>query len=223
MRKIGYLAVVALLVGLLSVPADLIAQQRRLVTIASGWVVGVYYPLAGAMSRIAYNAKDLNIRATVESSGASVANAQLIGAGDADFALLQNDIAYYAFSGTTLAAFNGKPVKNMGGIFTIYPELVHVVATQASGVKSVRDLKGKRVVLGPQGSGTEQNALQMLEVHGLKEADLGKAERIDAAAAAEWLQRRAPREVVCFPSQSETVTGWVAGMGIDLPVTIFLR
>jgi len=188
MRKIGYLAVVALLVGLLSVPADLIAQQRRLVTIASGWVVGVYYPLAGAMSRIAYNAKDLNIRATVESSGASVANAQLIGAGDADFALLQNDIAYYAFSGTTLAAFNGKPVKNMGGIFTIYPELVHVVATQASGVKSVRDLKGKRVVLGPQGSGTEQNALQMLEVHGLKEADLGKAERIDAAAAADQLK-----------------------------------
>jgi hypothetical protein len=148
----------------------------------------VYYPLAGAMSRIAYNAKDLNIRATVESSGASVANAQLIGTGDADFALLQNDIAYYAFNGATLAAFQGKPVKNMGGMFTIYPELVHIVATQASGVKSVRDLKGKRVVLGPQGSGTEQNALQVLEAHGLREADLGRAERIDAAAAGDQLK-----------------------------------
>jgi TRAP transporter TAXI family solute receptor len=140
------------------------------------------------MSRIAYNAKGLNIRATVESSGASVANAQLIGTGDADFALLQNDIAYYAYSGTTLAAFTGKPVKTMGGVFTIYPELVHVVATQASGVKSVADLKGKRVVLGPQGSGTEQNALQVLEAYGLKEADLGKAERIDAAAAADQIK-----------------------------------
>jgi TRAP transporter TAXI family solute receptor len=188
MKRIACLGVVALLAGTLALPSSLDAQQRRLVTIASGWVVGVYYPLAGAMSRIAYNAKDLNIRATVESSGASVANAQLLGAGDADFALLQNDIAYYAHSGTTLAAFNGKPVKNMGGIFTIYPELVHIVATQTSGVKSVRDLKGKKVVLGPQGSGTEQNALQILEIHGLKESDLGKAERIDAAAAADQLK-----------------------------------
>lgn len=188
MKRIGTLALTASLLAALLAPADLSAQQRRLVTIASGWVVGVYYPLAGAMSRIVYKAKDLNLRATVESSGASVANAQLIGTGDADFALLQNDIAYYAYTGTTLGAFQGKPVKNMGGIFTIYPELVHIVAGQASGVKSVRDLRGKRVVLGPQGSGTEANALQILEVHGLKESDLGKAERIDAAAAADQLK-----------------------------------
>lgn len=188
MKTIGSLAVAALLAAALAAPTALDAQQRRLVTIASGWVVGVYYPLAGAMSRIAYKAKDLNIRATVESSGASVANAQLIATGDADFALLQNDIAYYAFNGATLAAFKDKPVKNMGGIFAIYPELIHIVAGQASGVKSVKDLKGKRVVLGPLGSGTEQNALQILELAGVKESDLGKAERIDAAAAADQLK-----------------------------------
>jgi hypothetical protein len=187
MKRIGAVAL-GVVVGAVLIAGPVLAQQRRLVTIASGWVVGVYYPLAGAMSRIAYNAKDLNIRATVEASGASVANAQLIGAGDADFALLQNDIAFYAFNGATLAAFKGKPVKNMGGIFTIYPELVHIVATQASGVKSMRDLRGKRVVLGPQGSGTEQNALQTLEVYGIKESDLGKAERIDAGAAADQLK-----------------------------------
>jgi len=188
MKRVLTLAFVAAVLSALVPPTDSAAQQRRLVTIASGWVVGVYYPLAGAMSRIAYNAKDLNIRATVESSGASVANAQLIGTGDADFALLQNDIAYYAFNGSTLAAFSGKPVKAMGGIFTIYPELVHVVAARASGVRTVRDLRGKKVVLGPQGSGTEQNALQILEVHGIREADLGRAERIDAAAAADQLK-----------------------------------
>jgi TRAP-type uncharacterized transport system substrate-binding protein len=70
----------ALLVGLVMVPLAAMAQSRQLVIIASGWVVGVYYPIAGAMSRIAYGARDLNIRAVVESSGASVANAQLIGA-----------------------------------------------------------------------------------------------------------------------------------------------
>lgn len=164
------------------------AQQRRLVTIASGWVVGVYYPLAGAMSRIVYKVKDLNLRATVESSGASVANAQLIGTGDADFALLQNDIAFYAYNGVTLSAFQGKPIKNMGGVFAIYPELVHVVATKASGIKTVKDLKGKKVVLGPLGSGTEANALQILGAYGLREGDLAKAERIEAAAASDQLK-----------------------------------
>lgn len=187
MQRIGAVALATWIVAV-AIAEPALAQPRRLVTIASGWVVGVYYPLAGAMSSIAYNAKGLNIRATVEASGASVANALLIGAGDADFALLQNDIAFYAFNGATLPAFKGKPVKNMGGVFTIYPELVHVVATQASGVKSMRDVKGKRVVLGPQGSGTEQNALQTLAVYGIKESDLGRAERIDAGAAADQIK-----------------------------------
>src|SRR3990170_4984764 len=185
-NRVLLLPLVLILAVALVVPAAL-AQQRRLVTIASGWVVGVYYPLAGAMSRIVYKVKDLNLRATVESSGASVANAQLIGTGDADFALLQNDIAFYAYNGVTLSAFKDKPIKNMGAIFTIYPELVHVVATKASGIKTVKELRGRRVVLGPQGSGTEANALQILEAYGLKESDL-KAERIDAAAAADQIK-----------------------------------
>jgi len=185
-RVVAFLLVLGFWIAWMARPLD--AQQRRLVTIASGWVVGVYYPLAGAMSRIVYKVKDLNLRATVESSGASVANAQLIGTGDADFALLQNDIAFYAYNGTTLGAFQGKPIKNMGGIFAIYPELVHVVATKASGIRGVKDLKGKKVVLGPHGSGTEANALQILEAYGLREADLGKAERIEAAAASDQLK-----------------------------------
>jgi hypothetical protein len=185
-RRLGG-ALVALAV-LLAVSSGPGAEQRRHVIIASGWVVGVYFPLAGAMSRIAYSAPDLDIRATVEVSGASVANAQLVGAGDADFAFVQNDIAYYAQGGTTLAPFAGKPVKGMGGVFAIHPELVHIVASRAAGVKSVRDLRGKRVILGPQGSGTEQNALQILQAYGLRDADLGKAERLDGAAAAELIK-----------------------------------
>jgi uncharacterized protein len=187
MRKAGAFLLATLLVGF-GIGDALAQPPRRLVTIASGWVVGVYYPLAGAMSSIAYNAKGLNIRATVEASGASVANAQLVGAGDADFALLQNDVAFYAYNGATLPAFKGKPVKNLGGMFTIYPELIHIVATQASRVRSLKDLRGKRVAFGPPASGTEQNALQILEAYGIKESDLARAERIDAAAAADQLK-----------------------------------
>jgi len=90
-----------------------------------------------------------------------MANVQLMRAGEADFAFLQNDIAYYAFNGIGIEPFAGKPVKTMAGVFSVYPEAVHLIATHASGVKSVRDLKGKRVAFGTVGSATEQNALQV--------------------------------------------------------------
>lgn len=176
-RLVGIGVVAVFLVTAVLAPAAVHAQGKRLVTIASGWVVGVYYPLAGAMSRIIHT-KLPGLRATVEYSGASVANAKLVGQGEADFALLQNDITYYAYNGTQM--FSGQAVKNMGGIFTIYPELIQFLATQASGIKSVKDLRGKKVAIGPLGSGTEVNTVQILEAYGMKVEDLGKAERIGA-------------------------------------------
>ena len=177
--------------GLLSVvalaPAPA-AQPRRVVTIAAGSVDGVYYPIAGAISRIASETRSLNIRATVESSGGSLENVQLMRAGEADFALLQNDIAYYAFNGIGLEPFVGKPVKSLVGVFSVYPQAVHLIATHASGVKSVRDLKGKRIAFGPQGSATEQNALQVLAAHGVAEGDLAGSVRVSFTAAVDQLK-----------------------------------
>jgi len=185
MRGIIVMAVVLLfLLSTAVAPPSLQAQTKRLVTIASGWVVGVYYPLAGAMSRIIHT-KLPGVRATVESSGASVANAKLIGAGDADFAILQNDIAYYAYNGQLMF---DKPIKNMGGVFTLYPELIQIVARLDANIKSVKDLKGKRVSIGPLGSGTEANTIQILETHGMKLEDLGRVERLGAAEATEMLK-----------------------------------
>lgn len=184
-RLVALLVLIGLAAALAGAPTPIQAQGKRLVTIASGWVVGVYYPLAGAMSRIVHT-KMPGLRATVESSGASVANAKLVGSGDADFALLQNDIAYYAYNGAQM--FKDQAVKNMGGIFTIYPELIQVVAHQNSGVRSVKDLRGKKVAIGPLGSGTEANTVQILEAFGMKLDDLGKVERIDAAAASDQLK-----------------------------------
>src|SRR2546427_6924739 len=188
MRRIAGDAVVAGVMSVLALSATLAAQPRGHVTIAAGAVDGVYYPIAGAMSRITGETGGLSVRATVEASGGAVANVELIRAGEADFALLQNDIAYYAFNGIALGAFAGKPVKSMAGVFSVYPELVHIVASQASGVKSVRDLKGKRVAFGPAGSGTEQNALQILEIYGIGEGDLRAAVRVSFTAAVDQLK-----------------------------------
>src|SRR6266705_3417443 len=146
-RVVASMVVVAGLLSAVALAPAPAAQPRRVVTIAAGSVDGVYYPIAGAISRIASDTRSLNIRATVESSGGSLSNVQLIRAGEADFAFLQNDIAYYAFNGTGLEPFAGKPVKSMAGVFSVYPSAVHIVATRASGVKSVRDLKGKRALI----------------------------------------------------------------------------
>jgi len=188
MRRSAGDAVVAGVMSVLALSATLAAQPRGHVTIAAGAVDGVYYPIAGAMSRITGETGGLSVRATVEASGGAVANVELIRAGEADFALLQNDIAYYAYNGIALGAFAGKPVKSMAGVFSVYPEPVHIVVTQASGVKSVRELKGKRVALGPAGSGTEQNALQILGIYGIGEGDLRAGVRVSFTAAVEQLK-----------------------------------
>ena len=163
------------------------AAKRRYVSIAAGWVTGAYFPMAGAISRIAWkHLKDEGIKVTAESSGASVANAKLIGAGDTDFAILQNDIASYAYNGKEGMFKN--PIKELLGVCTLFPEHVQVVARKDSNIKSIADLKGKKVAIGPVGSGTMENTTQILEAWGLTVNDLGKAEQLTASQAADYLK-----------------------------------
>jgi TRAP transporter TAXI family solute receptor len=174
----------ALCLGLLGLVAAGCATPVRPTSIAAGAAGGIYQPLAETIARIARETPGLNLPLAVESTGASVANLQLLGDGKVQLALAQNDIAFYAAQGSTLAAFRGKPLPKLRAVLSIYPEYVHIVASQASGVSSVAGLRGKRVALGPEGSGTEQNALQILEAHGLRPADLSGAARIDTVQAA---------------------------------------
>ena len=182
------LGLVAALVSLTAFPSELSAQPRRSFILASGAVDGAYYPIAGAISRITSDSRDLNFLIAVESTAGSIANVQLLKSGEADFALLQNDVAYYAFNGITLDAFAGKPVKTITGVFSVYPEIVHVVARKSADVRSVRDLKGKRVVLGAPGSGAEQNALQVLKAHGIRDIDLRTMQPVARTVALDQLK-----------------------------------
>jgi TRAP transporter TAXI family solute receptor len=152
-------------------------------SIASGAVGGIYQPIADAIAKIARETPGLDLPLTVEATGASVANVQLLGDRRVQLALVQNDIAFYAHEGTTLPPFRGKARSNLRSIASIYPEFVHVVASKTSGVTSVEGFRGKRVALGPEGSGTEQNALQLLDANRLKVTDLAAAERVDTVDA----------------------------------------
>ncbi|MBP2664530.1 MAG: alkanesulfonate transporter substrate-binding subunit [Firmicutes bacterium] len=90
--------------------------------------------------------------------------------GKVELAMVQNDTAYYAFKGIEM--FKDKQVANMRGVSTLYNETIQIIVLEDSPVKSINDLKGKKVAVGSIGSGTEANARQILEAYGLAYADL---------------------------------------------------
>ena len=187
LRKLIFNAILVMVIGLVFAVGPVSAAKRRYVSIASGWVTGAYFPMAGAISRIAWNhLKEEGIKVTAESSGASVANAKLIGAGDTDFAILQNDIASYAHYGKE--GMFEEPIKNLLGVCTLFPEHVQLVSRTDSNINSVADLKGKKVAIGPVGSGTTENAKQILEGWGLSVDDLGKAEQLTASQSSDYIK-----------------------------------
>lgn len=138
--------------------------EKKFINIATGGTSGTYYPLGGALADILNkNVKGAN--ASAQSTGASVANVNLLKEGKVDIGFIQNDISYYAVNGVEM--FKDKAVKNLKGLATLYPETIQIVTTKKTGIKTFAGIKGKRVAVGAAGSGTEANARQILEAAGI--------------------------------------------------------
>lgn len=163
------------------------AFAQTFITIGSGGTTGVYFPVATGIAKLVNDA-NIGVRANARSTGGSVFNINAIASGELQMGLAQNDIAFYAYNGTGIAAFDGKPVKNIRAVGILYPEVVHVVARAGAGINTIADLRGKRVVIGDVGSGTEQNARQVLEAYGLGLNDLREAIRVNPNNALALLQ-----------------------------------
>lgn len=149
-------------------------EKPQQLIIATGGTGGTYYPLGGGMATIF---KDkLGITASAQSTNASVENMRLINDKQVDLAFTQGDIADYASKGTLMFKDKGA-IKNFQAIATLYPETIQLVVPASSAIKSVADLKGKKVSVGALASGTEANAQQILEIYGLKFDDL-KVQRL---------------------------------------------
>ncbi|MVN86000.1 TAXI family TRAP transporter solute-binding subunit [Deinococcus sp. HMF7620] len=172
---------------LLGTTAVALAQGTTFLTIGSGATTGVYFPVATGMAKMVNDAGD-GLRANARSTGGSVFNVQAIATGELDAAIAQNDVVYYAYKGTGLQAFQGKANAKLRTLAVLYPEVLHVVARKDSGIKSIADLKGKRVVIGDLGSGTELTARQVLESYGLGFDDLGQALRVSPAQGITLMQ-----------------------------------
>ena len=158
------------------------------ISIATGGTSGTYYPLGGAMAKI-FNENIEGVTANAQSTGASTENIGLVSKGETEIAFVQNDITHYAYTATE--SFEGQAkMENIRGMAMLYPEVVQLIATEASGIKSVSDLKGKKVAIGAPGSGVEANARQVLAVHGMTYDDLGKADYLSFSEAADQLKNK---------------------------------
>ncbi|WP_341915840.1 TAXI family TRAP transporter solute-binding subunit [Ferrovibrio terrae] len=169
-------ALAALVFAAAGVTGSALAQTKNL-SIVTGGTGGVYYPLGGGLANLLTKHVP-GWQATAEVTGGSVDNLKLLGAKRADIAFSMADASLDASRGED--KFKGNVV-NQRTLAVLYPNIMHVVTTEASGIKTMADLKGKRVSTGSPGSATEVMAFRVLEAAGIdKDKDL-RRERLGAA------------------------------------------
>jgi uncharacterized protein len=160
------------------------AQAQQFFRIGTGGMAGTYYPVGGMIANAV--SQPGKIIVTAQASNGSVANVNGIAGGALESGFSQADVATWAYTGT--GAFEGKPkVADLRMIANLYPESIHLVVKKGSGIKTVGDLKGKRVALDEPGSGTLINARMVLAAYDVKEADI-KAEYIKPNQAGDKLK-----------------------------------
>jgi len=162
-----------------------IAQQKT-IAIGTGGTGGVYYPLGGAIANVLSKALP-NTQATAEVTGGSVDNLKLIASGQSELGFSMADAALDAFKGEDKFKSGKVPLRTL---LVVYPNRMHVVTVEGTGIEKFSDLKGKRVSTGSPGSATEVMAFRVIEAGGLdKDKDL-KRERLGVAESVNAIKDR---------------------------------
>src|SRR5918996_4728343 len=163
-----------------------LAVQAQNISIATGGTGGVYYPMGGGLAAVLSKYVP-GMQATAEVTGGSVANLQLIGTGKPYLAMTMVDAGLDALKGQD--KFNGKPVP-VRTLMVMYPNRMHVVTIEGTGISKMADLKGKRVSTGSGGSATEVMAFRVIAAAGLdKDRDM-RRERLGVAESVAALKDR---------------------------------
>ena len=149
-------------------PAPAPSADAVSLKMATGGTTGTYYAYGGVIANI-LNGKLGSLQLNVQSTGASKANIFLIDDGEADVAIVQNDVMDYASKGTDLFEEDGA-IESFSAGAALYAEVCQIISS--GDIKSVEDLKGKRVSVGDAGSGVEFNARQILNAYGISFDDI---------------------------------------------------
>lgn len=170
---------------------------------ATGGTSGTYYPLGGAIANVWNNTVE-GINVTIQPAGASVENINRVSSGEVDIVLAMNNIADQAFKGEGESF--PKKLDGFKAVGVVYPEVMHIVTTQDTGIKTIADLKGKTINPGPPGSGTYVTALAILEAYGIGPDDFKSrpGSFSDAVAGLKDGNLDAGFAVVSFPASAVT-------------------
>jgi uncharacterized protein len=188
-RRFGLLsAALAIGVGVTALGGERAgAAEQSFITIGTGGVTGVYYPAGGAICRLVNQGRqEHGIRCTVESTGGSVYNANMINTGDLDMGVVQSDVQHNASRGQGEFEQTGA-IKDLRAVFSLHPEPYTVVARADAGIKTFDDLKGKRVNVGNPGSGQRATTEVLMEAKGWTMSDFALASELRPAEQSQAL------------------------------------
>jgi TRAP transporter TAXI family solute receptor len=163
------------------------AAAQTSIVILTGSTSGVYYPLGNAASGIFLNAIP-GIRSSVQVTQGSVENLRLLQEGDGELAFSLGDTVTAAWRGNKEAGF-AAPLTRLRGIAALYRNYVQIVVSESSGIKTLVDLKGKRISVGPKQSGTELNARAILAAAGLSYNDFSRTDYLPFGQSAKLIER----------------------------------
>jgi uncharacterized protein len=154
-------------VGLLMSAGALSADRPpALITVGTAGIAGIYYPAGGAICNLVNEDRfEHGIRCLTESTGGSISNLNALRAGVLDLALVQSDWQYHAVNGTDGFAEAGQD-RELRSIFSLHQEPFTIVARRDSGTRQFNDLKGKRINVGPTGSGSRATTEIVLSAMG---------------------------------------------------------
>jgi len=178
MRMIKYIATLLLCLSVQS-----FAQN---ISVGTGGTGGVYYPMGGGLASILSKYVS-GMSATAEVTGGSVDNLNLIGTGKPYVGFTMADAAFDAIQGTGKFTNRKTEIRNL---LVLYPNRMHVVTVESTGIKTIKDIKGKRISTGSPGSATEVMALRVLEAAGLEKGRDYQNERLSVAESVNAIKDR---------------------------------
>ena len=164
-------------------------SKTQFITIGTGGVTGTYYPTGGAICRLMNKQRSTTgIRCSVESTGGSVYNVNTIQAGELDFGISQSDTAYQALNGE--GKFSGRAVTGLRSVIAIYPELLAFVVRKDANIKSLADMRGKKINVDIPGSGTRMTTDIVLDAEGILHSQLALANELKSSEGPTLLKDR---------------------------------
>lgn len=209
MKKIVSLLLAAML--LVAMMAS--ASAATFLSIATGGTSGTYYPLGGDLANL-FNTVIPDVNASAQATGGSADNLRLIDGEEAELGTVQNDVSYFAYTGTD--SFEGEQITSFSVISALYAEYVQIVVRADSDIQSIADFKGKSISIGAAGSGVYTNALHVLEAAGLTLDDID-AQYLSFSESADGLKnKQIDAAFVCAGIPNAAITELSSTVGVRL-------